>query len=138
MLRSPRLWGWIGAVVALASSAVHIPMLGDHSWVASTIVAAMLIGCAHCSICLFRSPSLGAWLRTGAMGIVMLAVHPVLMATMSNASMPGMDHSAVGSMYSTGHSMGPWMNLMLVLAAAEIAVAAVALGLIAVRKRASR
>jgi hypothetical protein len=136
-IRSPRVWGWVGAVVALASSAVHLPMLGNHSWVASTIVAAMLIGCAHCSICLFRSPTAGAWLRTGGMGVAMLALHPVLMAAMSNTSMPGMDSPAMGSMHSMP-SMDPWMSLMLVLAAAEIAVAAVALGLIAMRTRVVR
>ena len=121
----------------MASSLVHIPMLGEHSWVVSIIVAAMLIGCAHCSICLFRSPTVGAWLRTGAMGMAMLAAHPVMMVTSGNTSMPGMDDRAMGSVDSMP-GMGPWMNLMLVLAAAEIAIAVVALGQLAVRTRATR
>ncbi|GAA1083859.1 hypothetical protein [Tsukamurella spumae] len=139
--RTARIWGWVGAAVALATSLVHLPMLGEHSWVVSILVAAMLIGCAHCSVCLFRNPTVSAWVLTGAMGAIMIALHPVLMSAMSS-SMGGMDHSMPGmDMGSMGHSMGsmePWMTLMIVFAAAEIIVAVAALGMIAVRKRAVR
>ncbi|WP_040765924.1 hypothetical protein [Tsukamurella sp. 1534] len=143
--RTLRIWGWVGAAVALATSLVHLPMLGDNSWVVSIIVAAMLIGCAHCSVCLFRNPTVSAWVRTAAMGAIMIALHPVLMSAMGHGSggsaMAGMDHSGMdmggdmGAMHSMS-SMQPWMTLMVVFAAAEIAVAVAALGVIALRKRA--
>lgn len=139
--RTARIWGWVGAAVALATSLVHLPMLGEHSWVVSILVAAMLIGCAHCSVCLFRNPTVSAWVLTGAMGAIMIALHPVLMSAMSS-SMGGMDHSMPGmDMGSMSHSMGsmePWMTLMIVFAAAEIVVAVAALGMIALRRRAAR
>lgn len=141
--RAIRIWGWVGAAVALATSLVHLPMLGDHSWVVSIIVAAMLIGCAHCSVCLFRNPTVSAWVRTAAMGAIMIALHPVLMAAMGHGSsmsgmddMPGMDMSSMG-----GHSMSsmqPWMTLMIVFATAEIVVAVAALAMIALRKKGAR
>lgn len=141
MSRTARIWGWVGAAVALATSLVHLPMLGEHSWVVSILVAAMLIGCAHCSVCLFRNPTVRAWLLTAAMGAIMIALHPVLMSAM-DSGMAGMDHSMPGmDMGSMGHSMGsmqPWMTLMIVFAAAEIVVAVAALGMIALRKRAAR
>ncbi|WP_191834172.1 MULTISPECIES: hypothetical protein [Tsukamurella] len=139
--RTARIWGWVGAAVALATSLVHLPMLGDNSWVVSLIVAAMLIGCAHCSVCLFRNPTVSAWVRTAAMGAIMIALHPVLMSAM-DSGMAGMDHSMPGmDMGAMGHSMSsmqPWMTLMIVFAAAEIAVAVAALSMIALRKRAVR
>ncbi|MBS4102698.1 hypothetical protein [Tsukamurella paurometabola] len=139
--KATRIWGWVGAAVALATSLVHLPMLGDHSWVVSVIVAAMLIGCAHCSVCLFRNPTVSAWVRTAAMGAIMIALHPVLMSAM-DAGMARMDHSMPGmDMGAMGHSMGsmqPWMTLMIVFATAEIVVAVAALGMIALRRRAVR
>lgn len=140
--RTLRVWGWVGAAVALATSLVHVPMLGDHSWVVSIVVAAMLIGCAHCSVCLFRNPTVSAWVRTAAMGAIMIALHPVLMSAMGNGggmdhSMPGMDMGSMGSMHSMS-SMQPWMTLMIVFATAEIVVAVAALGMIALRSRAAR
>lgn len=139
--RTYRIWGWVGAAVALAASLVHLPMLGNNSWVVSLIVAAMLIGCAHCSVCLFRNPTVSAWLRTAAMGAIMIALHPVLMSAM-DTGMAGMDHSMPGmDMGAMGHSMSsmqPWMTLMIVFAAAEIIVAAAALGWMALRGRAAR
>ncbi|CAM3955696.1 MULTISPECIES: hypothetical protein [Tsukamurella] len=135
--RSLRIWGWVGAAVALATSLVHIPMLGDNSWVVSIIVAAMLIGCAHCSVCLFRNPTVSAWVRTAAMGAIMIALHPVLMSAMGHGSGMAMDHSMpgmdMGGMEMA--SMQPWMTLMIVFAAAEIVVAVAALGMIALRNR---
>ncbi|BDH55125.1 hypothetical protein MTP03_00640 [Tsukamurella sp. PLM1] len=78
---------------------------------------------------------------TGAMGAIMIALHPVLMSAMGHGSMAGMDHSMPGmDMGAMGHSMGsmqPWMTLMIVFAAAEIAVAAAALVMIAMRSRAA-
>ncbi|CAM3722945.1 hypothetical protein ACXYTP_20980 [Tsukamurella ocularis] len=139
--RTIRIWGWVGAAVALATSLVHLPMLGDNSWVVSLIVAAMLIGCAHCSVCLFRNPTVSAWVRTAAMGAIMIALHPVLMSAM-DSGMAGMDHSMPGmDMGAMGHSMSsmqPWMTLMIVFAAAEIVVAVAALSMIALRNRAVR
>ncbi|SDR29340.1 hypothetical protein [Tsukamurella pulmonis] len=141
MSRTTRLWGWAGAAVALATSLVHLPMLGEKSWVVSILVAAMLIGCAHCSVCLFRNPTVKAWLLTAAMGAIMIALHPVLMSAM-DSGMAGMDHSMPGmDMGAMGHSMGamqPWMTLMIVFAAAEIAVAVAALSWIALRRRTAR
>ncbi|WP_461167760.1 hypothetical protein [Tsukamurella serpentis] len=135
--RSIRIWGWVGAAVALATSLVHVPLLGDKSWVVSIVVAAMLIGCAHCSVCLFRNPTVSAWVRTAAMGAIMIALHPVLMSLMGRGS-SGMDHSMPGMDMGGSHAMGgmqPWMTLMIVFAAAEIVVAVLALGMIAVRGR---
>ncbi|ADG76726.1 putative protein OS=Tsukamurella paurometabola (strain ATCC 8368 / DSM / CCUG 35730 /CIP 100753 / JCM 10117 / KCTC 9821 / NBRC 16120 / NCIMB 702349/ NCTC 13040) OX=521096 GN=Tpau_0072 PE=4 SV=1 [Tsukamurella paurometabola] len=138
--RSLRIWGWVGAAVALATSLVHLPMLGDKSWVVSIIVAAMLIGCAHCSVCLFRNPTVSAWVRTAAMGVIMIALHPVLMSAMGHGSGMSMDHAMAG-MDMGGMEMGgmasmePWMTLMIVFAAAEIVVAVAALGVIALRNR---
>lgn len=139
--RTLRIWGWVGAAVALATSLVHIPMLGERSWVVSIIVAAMLIGCAHCSVCLFRNPTVSAWVRTAAMGAIMIALHPVLMSAMGHGSSMAMDHSMPGmdmggaAMDGMG-SMQPWMTLMIGFAAAEIVVAVAALGMIALRNRA--
>lgn len=141
MSRTTRIWGWVGAGVALATSLVHLPMLGEHSWVVSILVAAMLIGCAHCSVCLFRNPTVGAWVRTAAMGAIMIALHPVLMSMM-DAGMAGMDHSMpdmdMGAMGHTMNSMQPWMTLMIVFAAAEIVVAVAALSRMALRRRTVR
>lgn len=138
--RTLRIWGWVGAAVALATSLVHLPMLGENSWVVSIIVAAMLIGCAHCSVCLFRNPTVGAWVRTAAMGAIMIALHPVLMSAMGHGSSMAMDHSMpgmdMGGMEMGGMgSMEPWMTLMIGFAAAEILVAVAALGMIALRNR---
>ncbi len=141
MTRTTRIWGWVGAAIALATSLVHLPMLGEHSWVVSILVAAMLIGCAHCSVCLFRNPTVRAWLLTAAMGAIMIALHPVLMSAMHGPA-TGMDHSMPGmDMGEMGHSMSsmqPWMTLMIVFAAAEIMVAVAALSRTALLRRGAR
>lgn len=121
-VRPTQTWvGRTGALLAVASAAVHAAGLPGHESAQLLILAAMTIGCLYCAWHLWTRATIGDWALVAIMNVGMIAVH-------QNMSMPA-SHSGHGLAASTSHTVStmPAPSAAMTIAAVEVVFATVVL-----------
>lgn len=132
------------AVLAGASVAAHLLMLGRGSASAGLLMAGMAALCLPCAVHLWRSAALRAWAAVGAMNAGMLIVHSSMMRAAAGGHAAG-ERPSAGVEADSGagsHGLPAAHELLMLLATAlsgaEVVLAGVGLALGATRRRRTR